>query len=60
MARDSFEDFDEGEGIKDAIPTILAVVTTIVLLVSVYMIQKALGDHFNEGMMKDAAQGQPE
>ena len=53
MARDIYEDYDEGEAPKDAIPTILAVVTTIILLVSVYMVQQALGDHFGEGMLAD-------
>ena len=52
MARDIYEDYDEGDAPKDAIPTILAVVTTVVLLISVFMIQKALGDHFQEGMLK--------
>lgn len=60
MARDIYEDYDEGEGAKDAIPTILAVITTVVLLVSVYMIQKALADHFNEGMLADKQSGAPE
>ncbi len=52
MARDIYEDYDDGEAPKDAIPTILAVVTTVVLLISVFMIQKALGEHFGEGMIK--------
>ena len=53
MARDIYEDHDEvGGDAKDPVATILVVLSTLTLLLALYMIQKALGDHFNEGMMK--------
>ncbi len=53
MARDIYEDYDDTEAPKDALPTILAVLTLVVLLVAVYMVQKALADHFKQGMLYD-------
>lgn len=53
MARDIYEDYDDTEAPKDALPTILAVLTLVVLLVACYMVQKALADHFKQGMLYD-------
>ena len=55
MARDIYEDYDaldQGDQ-KDGVATALCVITTLVLILSVYMIQKALADHFNIGMLAD-------
>ena len=55
MARDIYEDYDaldQGDQ-KDGVATALCVITTLILLLSVYMIQKALADHFQVGMLAD-------
>lgn len=55
MARDIYEDYDalDQSDQKDGVATALCVITTLVLLLAVYMIQSALADHFNEGMLAD-------
>ena len=53
MARDIYEDYDDTEAPKDSLPTILAVLTFVVLIVAVYMVQKGLADHFKQGMLYD-------
>lgn len=53
MARDIYEDYDDTEAPKDALPTILAVLTFVVLAVACYMVQKGLADHFKQGMLYD-------
>ena len=57
MARDVYEDYDEiqADAAKDKIGDGLVIVTTIVLLLGFFMIQKAMSDHYNVGMLKDAA-----
>ncbi len=55
MARDIYEDHDElavGPQ-KDPVTTILVVLSTLTLLLAIYMVQKALADHFQTGMLAD-------
>ena len=55
MARDIYEDHDElaAGPAKDPVTTILVVMSTLVLLLALYMVQKALADHFGVGMLAD-------
>ena len=55
MARDIYEDHDElaAGPQNDPVTTILVVLSTLTLLLAVYMVQKALADHFNDGMLAD-------
>ena len=55
MARDIYEDHDElaAGSQSDPVTTILVVLSTLVLLLAVYMVQRALADHFNQGMFKE-------
>ena len=54
MARDIYEDHDAAtaESQSDPVTTILVVLSTLVLLLAIYMVQRALADHFNQGMFK--------
>lgn len=55
MARDVYEDFDEiqAEAGKDRVADGLVIVTTLLLLLGLFMIQRALADHFQAGMLAD-------
>lgn len=55
MARDIYEDYDELEASaqKDTVAGGMVIITTLVLLLACWMIQRALADHFNEGMFAD-------
>lgn len=55
MARDIYEDHDEidAEPRKDGLANGLIILTTLVLLFSTYLMQKALKDHFNAGFLAD-------
>lgn len=55
MARDIYEDHDElaAEPRKDGLANGLIILTTVVLLLSTYLMQKALKDHFNAGFFAD-------
>jgi hypothetical protein len=57
MARDIYEDHDElAAGTQnDPVTTILVVLSTLTLLLAIYMVQKALADHFGAGMLADKA-----
>jgi hypothetical protein len=58
MAQARIEDQDELEALaeqarKDVFGTTLVVFTTLLLLVGIYVVEKALKDHFNGGFMAD-------
>jgi hypothetical protein len=54
MARDIYEDHDEvSEPPREMLSSGLIIITTLVLLVACYFMQKALADHYNAGMMAD-------
>lgn len=54
MARDVYQDHDEiVETRKDSLGNGLVIVTTILLLASIFFMQKALGKHYNAGMMPE-------
>ena len=54
MARDIYEDHDEvSEAPRDGLGNGLVMLTTLVLLVACFFMQKALKEHYNEGLMAD-------
>jgi hypothetical protein len=62
MARDDvYEDYDEVAPPKDGLGNGLVILTFLVLLLAVYFMQKALGDHFGVGLFgnKSAPQAPP-
>ncbi len=53
MAReDIYEDYDEVAPPADQLGNGLVILTFLVLLVAVWFMQRALGDHFNAGLFK--------
>ncbi len=61
MARDIYEDHDEvSEAPPERLSSGLVIVTTLVLLAACFFMQKALKNHYNEGMLADkkAASGE--
>jgi hypothetical protein len=61
MAReDIYEDYDQAAPAKDALGNGLVILTFLVLLVAVWFMQRALGDHFNAGLFaKKGGEGPP-
>ena len=58
MAKDTFESHDEYDVPavhRDGLGNALVICTTIVLLVAIYVIQKALGDKYQAGMFGEPA-----
>ena len=54
MARDIYEDHDEvSEAPGELLSSGLVVLTTIVLLVAIFFMQKALKDQYNAGVFAD-------
>lgn len=54
MARDIYEDHDEvSEAPREMLSTGLVIVTTLVLLAACFFMQKALGEHYNDGLFAD-------
>ncbi len=54
MARDIYEDHDEvSEAPGERLSGGLVIITTLVLLVACFCMQKALKDHYNQGMFAD-------
>ena len=54
MARDIYEDHDEvSEAPPERLSSGLIILTTVVLLVAIFFMQKALGKHYNAGMFAD-------
>ena len=55
MARDVYEDYDaiEAEAQKDKVGDGLVIMTTLILILAFFMIQSALADHFDQGMLAD-------
>ena len=54
MARDIYEDHDEvSEAPREMLSSGLVIMTTIVLLVACWVMQKALKDHYNAGMFAE-------
>lgn len=59
MAKDVYESHDEQEAPRDGLGNGLVIVTTLVLLLSIFVIQKAMADKFNAGMLADKAAPAP-
>jgi hypothetical protein len=54
MARDIYEDHDAAsEPPREKLSSGLVIVTTLVLLVACYMMNKALANHYNAGFLAD-------
>jgi hypothetical protein len=49
MARETFEDVDEVR--PDHLANGVVIMTTLLLVAAIFVMQKALKDHFNGGMM---------
>ena len=50
MARDIYEDQDEVEAPKDGLGNSLIYLTFLLLLGACFLMQKALGEHWNSGL----------
>jgi hypothetical protein len=64
MARDTFEDQSEDAlaaraASGDALGSALVIVTTIVLAIAFYLVEKGLKDHYNGGMFQDKTAAPP-
>lgn len=59
MAREPYEDVDEPR--KDQLAGGIVIMTTLVLLAAIFVIQKALSEHYQAGMLapKTTAGGPP-
>ena len=58
MARDTFEDADVRTA-TDGLGNGLIIITTLVLLASIFLMLKARGDHFGSGPLADKAAAPP-
>lgn len=64
MARDTFEDRGEDAlaaraAAGDALGSALVVVTTLVLALAFFLMEKALADHYNGGFLADKTVARP-
>ena len=64
MARDTFEDRGEDAlaaraASGDAFGSALVIVTTLILALAFFLMEKALKDHYNGGMMADKTAAMP-
>ena len=59
MARDSFDNKDELDVPvqRDNLGNALVIVTTVILLVAFFLMEKTLKEKYNGGMMSDATAG---
>lgn len=55
MAKDVYETHDEHEAPRDGLGNGVIILTTLVLLAAIFVIQKAMADKFNAGMLADKA-----
>lgn len=60
MAKDTYESHDEMEAPRDGLGNGLVVVTTLLLLVAIWAVQRAMADKFDRGMFgKTTTTGTP-
>lgn len=55
MARDLYEDHDDTAPKKDGLASGLVILTTLLLIGAWLVMEKARGEHFNQGVFKDSS-----